>query len=165
MRFRKRGRWEFVERINTTGVAVIIPVTDTGEIILLDQHREPVQSRVIELPAGLLGDYDAVRDESAIDGARRELIEETGYDAAQMKHLFRGPASPGILNEMPDFFLATGLKRVGDGGGDDSEDIEVHAVALDDATPWLHAMQTAGRVIDPKVYMGLYFAERWWAKQ
>ena len=55
---RVRDNWEFVTRINATSVAVLVPVTDQDELVLVEQFRIPVQSAVIELPAGLVGDLD-----------------------------------------------------------------------------------------------------------
>jgi ADP-ribose pyrophosphatase len=57
------------------------------------------------------------------------------------------------------FFLATGLTRVGEGGGDENEDITVHVVPLQDASRWLAAQEAAGKLLDPKIYAGLWFAE------
>jgi ADP-ribose pyrophosphatase len=65
-----------------------------------------------------------------------------------------------MTDEVITLFLATGLKKTGDGAGDGSEDITVHEVALDGAEDWLAARERDGRLIDLKVYAGLYFASR-----
>ncbi len=152
-----RGRWEYVERKNITGIVGIVPVTDDGKLILIEQYRPPVDSRVIELPAGLVGDIPGQADEAFETAARRELIEETGYQAGRMRRLFSGPISAGISNEQITFFLATDLKKIAPGGGDDSEEITVHEVPLDEIPTWLLDRQEQGLLIDLKVYSVLPF--------
>jgi ADP-ribose pyrophosphatase len=65
-----------------------------------------------------------------------------------------------MSSEIVTFFLATGCRRVADGGGDDHEEIEVHIVPLQSAAAWLRKRVGKRRCIDPKVYAALYFAER-----
>lgn len=149
--------WEFVERVNASGVAVLIPITEDKEVVLVEQYRVPVQSRVMELPAGLVGDQIDNPNEPAIETARRELIEETGFDCAKIERVFTGPTSPGIVAETPDFYLATSLTKVAEGGGVDGEDIVTHIVPFSDVHEWLQQKQQS-MMVDPKVYMGLWFA-------
>jgi ADP-ribose pyrophosphatase len=73
-----------------------------------------------------------------------------------MRWLMAGPSSAGLTSEIVDFFLATGLKRVGPGGGDHQESITVHEVPLDIAPQWLAERAAAEILIDPKVYAGLF---------
>ena len=54
-----RGHWEYASRTNCSGAVGILPITDDGELILVEQFRIPLQARVIEIPAGLAGDEDA----------------------------------------------------------------------------------------------------------
>ena len=151
--------WEFVERANASGVAVLIPITEQQEVVLVEQFRVPVQSQVMELPAGLVGDQLDNPDEPAIETARRELIEETGFDCSDIQRVFSGPSSPGIVAESPDFYLATGLKKVAEGGGVDGENIVTHVVPFADVHGWLEQKQQT-MMVDPKVYMGLWFAKQ-----
>jgi ADP-ribose pyrophosphatase len=153
-----RDGWYFVERPNATGVVTVVPVTADGRIVLVEQLRVPVGRRVIELPAGLVGDEPGHDKEVGEAAARRELIEETGYDARQLLPLAECPTSPGIVNEIASFFLATDLVKVGDGGGTADEQIVVHEVLLTEADAWLRARAAEGKLISVKVYAGLYFA-------
>ena len=155
----ERDGWEFASRSNASGVVVLVAVTSDEEIILVEQYRKPVESLVIELPAGLVGDH-ADPDEPILLAAARELEEETGYAASQLEVLMTCPSSAGMSDEMISFVLAKGLTRVGPGGGDDSEDIEVHIVPLKDVDDWLTRQQSAGKLMDPKIYAGLYWLER-----
>lgn len=155
----EKDGWEFVTRSNASGVVVLIPVTDAGEILLVQQYRKPVAATVIELPAGLVGDH-ANSGESILDAARRELEEETGYAATRMEVLMACPSSAGMSDEVIHFVLATGLTRVGPGGGDSSESIEVLPVPLSQVDGWLAARQAAGRPMDPKIYAALYWLQK-----
>jgi len=152
----ERDGWEFASRSNASSVVVLVAVTPTSEIVLVEQYRKPVEALVIELPAGLVGDL-ADPDEPILEAAARELEEETGFAAAQMKVLMECPSSAGMSDEMVFFVLATGLTRVGPGGGDDSEDIEVHTVPLAGVDEWLIRQQSAGKPLDPKIYCALYW--------
>jgi ADP-ribose pyrophosphatase len=153
-----RDGWFFVERPNATGVVTLVPVTTDGRIVLVEQFRAPVGRQVIELPAGLVGDEPDHPSEDLEAAARRELIEETGYDARRLIPIARGATSPGVVNEIVQFFLATDLVKVGDGGGTAEEQIRVHVVPLADAATWLAGREAAGAVISAKVYAGLFFA-------
>jgi len=150
--------WEYVQRTRTTGIVVIIAVTEDNELLFVEQHRPPVNSRVIEFPAGLAGDVEGSEDESLSDAAMRELLEETGYRATKLKRLAEGPVSAGLSTEMLTLFFADNVRREGPGGGDHTEEIIVHAVPLDKAESWLRDREADGAVVDVKVYAGLYFA-------
>ena len=152
----ERDGWEFASRCNASGVVVIVAVTDEGAIVLVEQHRKPVRARVIELPAGLIGDHVDPED-SVIEAARRELLEETGYAAEHLEILMACPSSAGMSDEIITFVTATGLQRIGPGGGDASEDIEVVVVPLEQVDQWLTRQHSAGRQMDPKIYAALYW--------
>ena len=156
----REGHWEYADRTNATGAAIIIAVTDARKLLLVEQFRIPVHARTIELPAGIIGDEPGTADEVHAEAARRELLEETGYDAGKIEALTHGPASSGITSETVTLFLATNLRRVGAGGGVGHEEITVHEVPLSEVHDWLEAKAKAGILVDPKVYAGLYFVGR-----
>lgn len=132
-----RDRWEYATR-NTQRPAVgIIAITDDRRVILVEQFRPPVDCRVIELPAGLSGDIVGAETESLQAAAERELLEETGYRAANWTELVRGYSSPGLTDEAVVLFLATGLAKAGAGGGDGTENITLHEIPCDEVLPWL----------------------------
>ncbi len=155
------GHWEYARRVNSPCAVVIVPVTSDGRLVLIEQFRIPVNARVVELPAGLVADSQADKDETVESAARRELIEETGYKAWQLRELTSGPPSAGMASEVVTFLLATKLERVGTGGGVSHEKIEVHEVPLAEVPKWLERRRDHGALVDPKVYAGLYFAEKW----
>jgi len=154
---KERDRWEYAYRTNARGVVVIVPVTNAGELVLVEQYRIPVKGRVLELPAGLVGDTGD-SDEAFEIAAQRELLEETGYRAASMEELLTSPSTPGMADEMITIYFAHGLERVEPGGGDGNEDITVRHVPLDDAVDWLEARMAEGIMLDPKIYAGLFWA-------
>ncbi|TAM13026.1 MAG: NUDIX hydrolase [Nevskiaceae bacterium] len=157
---RRRGHWEYAARVGGLGAAFILAVTAAEEIVLVEQYRVPVGRRVIELPAGVVGDHPEDAGEGAATAAQRELEEETGYRGRRVRHLVHGPTAPGLCAETLDLFEITDLEHVGAGGGaDDDEDITVHVVKILDAPAWLRQAEARGLMVDPRVYAGLWFAE------
>ena len=77
-----------------------------------------------------------------------------------MQRIAAGVPSAGMTDEVVTLFLATGLTKSGAGDGDGEEDITVHEVALGDVERWLRRQERDGKLIDLKVYAGLYFARR-----
>ncbi len=157
LRLLRRGRWEYVERTHPGGMAVVIvAVTPADELLFVEQPRAALGARTIELPAGLVGDEHA--GDTLEDAARRELVEETGWEPARVEVLAIGPTSPGMSNERAAFVRASGLVRVGAGGGVGGEEIVVHAVPRARAAAWLGAMRDRGLEVDLKVWAGLWLA-------
>src|SRR5262245_16597959 len=104
IRLVRRGTWDFVQRRGISGVVAIVAVTDAGELVLVEQFRPPVNKRVIEVPAGLAGDIAGQEHEALTEAARRELLEETGYEARSMRYLAEGVASAGLTDETITLF-------------------------------------------------------------
>jgi ADP-ribose pyrophosphatase len=153
----REGNWEYVRRTNCDGIVVIVPRTEDGRVVFVEQHRKPVKASVIEWPAGLVNDKTSHDPESMESAAKRELLEETGYEAGKLERVAEGPVSSGLSAEIITFYLATGIVKKHKGGGDETESITVHEVPLAEAESWLLAMEKSGRLVDPKVYVGLYF--------
>jgi ADP-ribose pyrophosphatase len=158
LRLVEEGGWEFTERVGSSGVVVLVALTQGGELLLVEQYRPPLKARVLELPAGLVGDRKEFEGEAFESAAARELEEETGYRAGSISFLASGPSAAGSSNTLIHFYLATGLEKTGDGGGDEHEDIQVHVVPVTEAASFAAARGGEGRLIDPKLYAGLYFA-------
>jgi ADP-ribose pyrophosphatase len=153
----RRGRWEYAHRHTASGAVGIIAVTPAGELLLTEQFRVPHGRRVVELPAGIVGDEADVQDDSVLKAAERELLEETGYAADAFEVVTEGPTSAGLSTEVVTLVRARGLRRVAAGGGVAHEAIEVHGVPLAGAASWLAAKRAAGVGVDSKVYAALYF--------
>ncbi len=150
--------WEYCARKGEQSAVMIFAMTRDEKIILVEEYRPPVASSTICFPAGLHGDQGDA--ESLTTAAGREFFEEAGYAADELIHLFSGPSSPGLTSEMVSFFLATDIQRVGAGGGDSNENIIVHEVERSCILDWLREQQDEGKLIDPRVYTGLYFLDQ-----
>jgi ADP-ribose pyrophosphatase len=152
VRLIRRGKWEYASRANDIR-AVVILAEHEGKVILVDQPRVPLEARCIELPAGLVGDVDP---NATIEGtAVKELEEETGFTAERIERLGDFHASPGMLSESFTLVRAHGVRRVGNGGGDDNEDIAVHLVARADIPNFIEQKRAEGFAVDVKLLIFL----------
>ena len=161
VRLVRQGDWEFARRNNTTGIVGIVAVTEDGKLLLVEQFRPPVGKRVVELPAGLVGDAAGHETESLAAAAQRELLEETGYEAADLIRVAEGPPSAGLSDEVITMFVGMRARKVGEAHGDGNEEITLHEVPLADVPDWLAGKQREGCLIDLKIYCGLYFVDRY----
>lgn len=146
--------WQYVERKKGKTAVAIIAETENGELILTEQFRRPLNARVIEFPAGLVGDEEGHDDPE--ETAKKELEEETGYSCDSVELLAKGPSSPGITSEVVSLYRAHGVRKTGEGGGVGNEDITVHLVRRAELAQWLREKEGEGVLIDLK--LGTYLA-------
>lgn len=132
------------------GAAVILPLFDDWSVLLERQFRYPLRRHFYELPAGKL---DA--GEAPLATARRELREETGYEAAQWAHLCTLHPCVGYSDETIDLFLARELSFHGH-SPDGEEFLETLVVPLDEGLTWVRE----GRITEVKTILGLLWADR-----
>lgn len=149
----ERDRWQYVERKKGKTAAAVLAETDDGEVILTEQFRRPLNARVIDFPAGLIGDEEP--DTDGAETAKKELEEEAGYTCESVELLARGPSSPGITSEIVSLYRAKGVRKVGKGGGVGGEDITVHVVPRGRMRSFLREKAAEGVLTDLKV--ALYF--------
>lgn len=159
IRICQEGKWQYVQRPSSDHAVGILAITPQDEVILVEQYRVPTGSRVIEIPAGLVGDEPEFQGESLADTARRELLEETGYRAGNMEFLIRAPATPGLAREFMNIFIATDLVRETEGGGTEGENITVHHVPLASLRDWLSEKQAQGIDVDARLPAALWLAK------
>lgn len=168
---RTSGGWEYVQRPKATQGVTVVAITREGRMLFVEQHRAPLDKPVIELPAGLI---DAGEPEA--DAAKRELKEETGYDCSAVELRCKGTTSPGLTDEQNSIYLALELRRAARRRKDlrskagvvthsrtrgikkEGERIVVHEVPVDYIEPWLNQQEAQGKIIDLRVYAGLFFA-------
>jgi len=150
--------WEYAERRKGKTAAAVIAITDANEIVLTEQYRPPVNARVIDLPAGLIGDEDESSD--ALATARKELEEETGFTCRDVELVAECATSPGITSERVTFVRARGLTRSGAGGGVGNEKITSHTVSMTNVVEWLREREKDGALIDGKVWSAMYFVNQ-----
>ena len=150
VRAMRRGKWEYASRANDIKAVVILAEYE-GKVILIDQPRAGPDCRCVELPAGLVGDEDpnATPDTTAI----KELEEETGFTADGVERLGDCYGSPGILAESFTLVRAHGVRKIGEGGGDDNEDINVHLVRREDIPNFVEQKRAEGLGIDVKLLL------------
>lgn len=150
----RRGRWEYVSRSGSIGAVVLIAEHD-GKVILIEQYRVPLGGRCLELPAGLVGDEDksATIEETAV----KELEEETGFTAERIERLGEFHSSPGLVAESFTLVRAHGVRRIGEGGGNDHEDIAVHLVPRADIPEFIASRRREGVAVDVKLLLFMDF--------
>ncbi|NTW15000.1 MAG: NUDIX hydrolase [Candidatus Moranbacteria bacterium] len=139
----------FVVSLPTPAV-VIIPVDLEGNIVLVGQSRYPVGKYLYEFPAGA-----ADVGEEVLEAAKRELREETGYDAEKWELLGAYFMQAGIMGQEAFVFLAQGL-REGVASPDGSEDIRLKSVSLDEVRNLSFGSELTNFSLSP-----LAFYERW----
>ncbi|MFW6114222.1 MAG: NUDIX hydrolase, partial [bacterium] len=154
--------WDYVSRTQGSGIVPIMALTPENELLLVEQFRPPLARSVIELPAGIVGDIETAKDESFEKAAVRELLEETGYQADNMRCVLTAPSSAGLTDEQITFVLAARLRRIDEGGGDVSESITVHRVPFPDLDDWLRGQAHAGHLISARVFTGIHLLEAKW---
>ena len=157
LRLMAKDGWEYIQRTNCDGIAVIVALTRDRRLLLVQQYRLPVGADVLELPAGLIDDGMGPLGESGLEAARRELLEETGYASDNWRLVFQGPGGAGASSDILKFYLALDAEKRREPGGDPSENITVHAVPVESVPSWIAGQQAQGRPADPKIYAGLYF--------
>ena len=150
----KQGRWEYVSRVDEVRAVVILAEVE-GKAILVEQMRVPIGGRCLELPAGLVGDTD--RNATIEDTAVKELQEETGFTAERAERLGDFHSSPGMVSESFTVVRAHGVRRSGEGGGVEGEDIKVHLVPRDQIPAFVADKRAEGLAIDAKLLLFLNF--------
>jgi ADP-ribose pyrophosphatase len=144
------GQTSAREYIVHPGAAVILPVFDNGDVLLERQHRYPLRRDFIEVPAGKLD-----RGEDPETCARRELVEETGYQANELRFLFEFYPAIGYSNEIMYFYLARDLKHVGH-QRDHDEFLEILRVPFADAL----GMIRSGEICETKTVTALFWLDK-----
>ncbi len=156
-RFVVRHGWEYLERLRVRGIVCILAVTPDEKVVLTEQFRPALYRAVIELPAGLVGDDPGMENESFESAAKRELLEETGWHATEFNRMGLFPTSTGLTSEQVVLYSTRALEKQHEGGGVGDEMITVHEVPLAEIDGWIASQNESDRLVDPKVYAGLYF--------
>jgi ADP-ribose pyrophosphatase len=131
----EEGIWETVERTNVynNGAVVVVALTKKGEVILERNWRVPLESFVLQFPAGLVDR----EKESAEETAQRELLEETGYMAKRLIPVIQTPLSPDLTTTEAKHFFAPDVEFVGQGRKDAADKIEVLKVSVKQLSEFL----------------------------
>jgi ADP-ribose pyrophosphatase len=131
----EKGAWETIERKNiyNRGAVVIIALTEERELILERNWRAPLESFVIQFPAGLC-DKEGENEEEV---ARRELLEETGYRAGKLISIITTPLCPALVSTRGTHFFAPEVEFVGGENEEITEEIEVLKVPIKNVDDFL----------------------------
>ncbi|MEJ6950969.1 NUDIX hydrolase [Natronospora cellulosivora (SeqCode)] len=133
------------EIVEHSGGVTILALSDDDRILMVEQFRKAAEESLLELPAGKLE-----KGEDPLECAKRELIEETGFEASNIKHLFSFYTTPGFCDEIIHLYLASNLKNVGI-NPDDDEILINHSIEKGD----IMEMIRDGRIKDAKTIIGL----------
>lgn len=142
-------RYASREIVEHPGAVAIIPITSEGKIIMVKQFRKPVEEFLLEIPAGKLDHH-----EEPLACAARELKEETGYEAENIKFLFKFFTSPGFSNEVMYLYMAEGL-IAGEASPDEDEYINIESYGLEK----LVEMVYKGSIQDSKTIIAILAAK------
>jgi ADP-ribose pyrophosphatase len=142
------GKETFREYVHHPGAVAVVALTAEGAVILERQHRYPLRRDFIEIPAGKIDEGEAT-----LDCAKRELMEETGYAAADWQRLGLIHNAIGYSDESIEIWLAKELEKR-EAKLDAGEFLEVFTQPFDEAL----AMAADGRISDVKTIVGLFWA-------
>lgn len=144
------GIWIWRDIVDFGESVVILPI-DGDDIFIIKQYRPAISGWIYELPAGTLQ-----VNEDPFECAKRELIEEIGYEAGNIDLLFRMYLSPGYSNEYMYAFVASELKYVGE-RPEYGEEIEVVRLSYDE----LINMVGSGKIEDAKSIATILYYDRY----
>ena len=141
------------EYMRHPGAVMVIPLLDDGQVVLERQYRYPVRRSFVELPAGKI---DA--GEALLACARRELREETGYEAREWIYLGGFHNAIGYCDEKIEVYLARGL-AAGAARTDAGEVIETFTAPWREVLDWIRD----GSLTDVKTIIGIHWLEKFLA--
>lgn len=144
------GKVSVREYIRHPGAVVVLPLTESGELILERQYRYPLGRDFIEVPAGKIDP-----GEQTLACAQRELLEETGYKARDWRYVTTVYPCIGFADEKLVYYLAQGLEFEGH-QRDEDEFMEIFSLPLDQAL----AMVRTGEICESKTIIGLFWLEK-----
>ncbi len=139
--------------IRHPGASLAVPITKDGQIVLLRQYRFAISGRILEFPAGTLEE-----GEDPLNSIKRELAEESGYEANQWDSLGTMLPCPGYSDEVIHLFLARNLKKLpSPPSGDEDEDLEVLHMSIEELDSCL---ASGNEALDGKSVTALYRAKQ-----
>jgi ADP-ribose pyrophosphatase len=151
----EKGRKVMRDVVRHNGSVVVLAIDDRKSkrdplIVMERQYRHAAREYLLEVPAGKMEE-----GEDALAGAKRELLEETGFQAARWRKMVRYFASPGFLGEFMQVFIAEGL-TIGEAQPEYDEQLEIEMIPLSK----LLAMIEAGKVHDGKTLISVMLYDR-----
>ncbi|QTD42227.1 NUDIX hydrolase [Sporosarcina sp. Te-1] len=139
------------ELIKHPGAVAILPITEEGKIVFVQQFRKALERTLVEIPAGKIEP-----EENKKHTAIRELEEETGYRANQFEFIQSFATSPGFADEVIHLYLAKQLEKVDHPAlGDEDEFIDILECTIQEA----EQLVADGRVFDAKTLYAILYAK------
>lgn len=127
------GKTSKREIIKHPGAVAILPITDEGKIVMVEQYRKALERTLIEIPAGKLE-----KGEDPKNCALRELEEETGYICEKLDWLISFYTSPGFADEIVHLYVATGLSKKENAASlDEDEFVDLLEITLSEAKQYI----------------------------
>ena len=131
----------------------VIAVTRQARIVIIEQYRHGTQEVGVEIPGGVVDPGDSELEQAA----RRELLEETGYEAEEFVCIGKVTANPAIQDNRCHTFVALGAHAVGEARLEAGEDIAVGEVGIDE----MGELIASGRMSHALVIAGFWWFDRW----
>lgn len=145
------GKTSKREIIKHPGAVAVLPITNDGKIVMVEQYRKALERTLIEIPAGKLE-----KGEEPKESARRELEEETGYVCDKLEWLISFYTSPGFADEIVHLYLATGLKKKADAAQlDEDEFVNIIELPLEEAKQYVKEQ----KIYDAKTAYAVQYLE------
>jgi ADP-ribose pyrophosphatase len=142
------------ELVRHPGAVAVIPVTDEGKIVLVEQYRKPLEKSILEIPAGKLE-----AGEKPEISAVRELEEETGYTTDKLSFITSFYTSPGFADELVHIYFTNQLKKLEEPvPGDEDEFVELIELTLEEAKSCIERK----RIQDAKTNYAVLYLENIW---
>ncbi|EKF49844.1 nudix hydrolase [Thermosipho africanus H17ap60334] len=145
----ENGRKSFREYVLHPGAVAVVPILDDNKVVLVKQFRYPIGKQLLEIPAGKF-DF---KDEDPLECAKRELKEETGFDAKDYLYLGYIHTTPGFSNEVIHLYLARNLES----GQSNPDEDEIIDVEIEDFNTVLQKC-ISGEITDAKTIAGIFKA-------
>ncbi|ACJ75832.1 nudix hydrolase [Thermosipho africanus TCF52B] len=145
----ENGRKSFREYVLHPGAVAVVPILDDNKVVLVKQFRYPIGKQLLEIPAGKF-DF---KDEDPLECAKRELKEETGFDAKDYLYLGYIHTTPGFSNEVIHLYLARNLES----GQSNPDEDEIIDVEIEDFNTVLQKCIN-GEITDAKTIAGIFKA-------
>jgi ADP-ribose pyrophosphatase len=138
------------EVVEYAGAVAVVPVNEKNEVLMVSQYRYPVGKVLLEVPAGKIE-----KGEDPAVCAVRELREETGFEAEEMRFLFSYYSTPGFTSEKMYLYMARGLAYIGE-DPDEDEFIQFRHVPMENALEMINQ----GEICDAKSIIGILAVKR-----
>lgn len=136
--------------VEENDIGEVFAITQDNFVIFVEQYKHGINDITLELPAGLFNDKNG----SPLVEARREFLEETGYDAESYHYIGAFVQNPTRLSNKIHLFLAINAHKVGEQSLDTTEEIQVHLIQLDN----IYSLIKSGKIDAVGSVAGIFIA-------